>query len=164
MTDAWEIHAKKTDEEEKIVPLLPDLNVTIITVCLKRFYVRPEYVGARFEFLSKSNCPDVGSELWLYIPLKGGMKKGNSGREVFKSFEVSLSELSDDEIMFDPFSASVALSSSAARSSMILLFSLSGVFLAKRERTKQRNYFISPNGFQPRTQSISQLIAPKDDL
>ena len=164
MKDAWEIHAKKTDEEEKIVPLLPDLNVTIITVCLKRFYVRPEYVGARFEFLSKSNCPDVGSELWLYIPLKGGMKKGNSGREVFKSFEVSLSELSDDEIMFDPFSASVALSSSAARSSMILLFSLSGVFLAKRERTKQRNYFISPNGFQPRIQSISKLIAPKDDL
>ena len=94
----------KMDEEEKIVPLLPDLNVTIITVCLKRFYVRPEYVGARFEFLSKSNCPDVGSELWLYIPLKGGMKKGNSGREVFKSFEVSLSELSDDEIMFDPLS------------------------------------------------------------
>ena len=71
------------------------------------------------------------------------MKKGKSGREVFKSFEVSLSELSDDEIRFDPFSASAALPSTAARSSMILLFSLSGVFLAKRERTKQRKYFIS---------------------
>ena len=130
----------------------------------KDCYDGPEYVGARFEFLSKSNCPDVGSALWLYIPLKGGMKKGNSGREVFKSFEVSLSELSDDEIRFDPFSASVALPSTVARSSMILLFSLSGVFLANRERTKQRNYFISPNGFQPRTQSISKLIAPKDDL
>ena len=96
------------------------------------------------------------------------MKKGNSGREVFKSFEVSpLSELSDDEIMFDPFSASVAppLASSAARSSMILLFSLSGVFLAKRERTiNKETKFISSNRFQPRTQSISKLIAPKDDL
>lgn len=40
------------------------------------------------------------------------MKKGKSGREVFKSFEVSLSELSVDEIMFDPLSASIALLSS----------------------------------------------------
>ena len=168
MKDARETHARKTDEGERIAPLEPDLKSVIMRFLLGvRNYCLDSDLNMSALDLSFSASRTVQmfeascgyTFLWRGEWRRETVAARFSSRLKCLSLSSQMMRLGLILFLHQP------LCHQQPRGHQWFCYFLYPVFFSPKEKELNKESILSPNGFQPRTQSISKLIAaPKDDL